>query len=157
MLRRDARSPDRATLRVSAGRGRAFRRVVANRGCFGRGGYDPERDATPIHDRRALDAPFAPVHRAPAGLLTSARGLGDAAVYRQVAQQQADESIVGFKHHLSEVVHNPLLDPLVAPTAQSSSRTPLVGYPPVSAAEHQDLDELLEGNHVGDAGTVTTK
>src|SRR5215216_7070533 len=131
MLRRDARSPDRATLRVSAGRGRAFRRVVANRGCFGRGGYGPERDATPIHDRRALDAPFAPVHRAPAGLLAPTRGLGDAAVYCQVAEQQADETVVGFKHHLSEVVHHPLLDPLVAPTAaQRGSRTPLLGYPP---------------------------
>jgi len=56
-------------------------RIVA----VGRGAFDPQRDATPVHDRRALDALFAPVHWAPAGLLTSTRGLGDAAVYRQVA------------------------------------------------------------------------
>src|SRR5215217_8629527 len=55
------------------------------------------------------------------------------------------------------MVHDPLLDPLVAPTAQSGGRALLVGYPPVSAAEHQNLDELLEDHLVGDAVTVTAE
>jgi hypothetical protein len=46
-----------------------------------RGGYDPEGNATSVHDRRALDASFSPLHWAFACLLATARSLGDAAVH----------------------------------------------------------------------------
>jgi hypothetical protein len=114
---------------------------------------------TGVHDHRALvDAPFSPVHRAFAGFLAPARSLGDASVHGQIAEQQADETVViSFEHHTSKGVHYPLFDPLVSPTAQRGSRTPLLGDPPVSAAEHQDLYELLEDHPVGDTGTMAAE
>ena len=33
----------------------------------------------------------------------------------------------------------------------------MVGDPPVAAAEHQDLDELVEDEPVGDAGAMTAE
>jgi len=69
----------------------------------------------------------------------------DAAVHRHVREVQADNPVVGFKRHLSQLVHRPQLGPLVASVPQRGGRARPVGDPLVGAAEHQDLlHQLLE-------------
>src|SRR5215208_5666608 len=63
-----------------------------------------ERDAPPVHDRGALETSFAPVHRAPTRFLPSARGLGDAAVHRQIGQLRADETVIGIEGDVPEAL-----------------------------------------------------
>jgi hypothetical protein len=48
-------------------------------------------------------------------------------------------------------------DPLVTAAAQGGRRAAVVGDPAVAAAEHQDLDELVEDDPVGDAGPVAAE
>src|SRR5215207_10914001 len=129
------------------------RRVVM----IGRGDYGPKWDASRVHHRRAFDAPFCPIHRASSRFLAAARGLGEAAVHRQVGQLEADETIVSFEGDLPEPLHQTILDPLVAPTTQRALRARLVGDPPVGASEHQNLNQLPEDHPVGDAGAVTAE
>jgi hypothetical protein len=86
----------------------------------------------------AFDTLLSPIHRAFPGLLAAARSLGDATVYGYVSQLEADGSVVGCQRHLSQSVHHPKVDPLVAPAGGAAScvRTRLVGDPVVGAAEH---------------------
>ena len=70
---------------------------------------------------------------------------------------EADDSVIGFARHLLQSVHHPRLDPLVASAPERGSRALLVGDPPVSAAEHQHLDELLKDHVIGDAGAMAAE
>jgi hypothetical protein len=90
-------------------------------------------------------------------LLAATRGSSDAAIDGHVAQLKPDEAIVNSEYHLSEGVHRSGFDPLVAPTPERGSRILLVGYPPVGAAEHQHLDQLLEDHPIWYPTTVTAK
>jgi len=56
------------------------------------------------------------MHRTPSRLLSSTRGLGDAAVHRNLRELQPDEAVVGFQADVPEVLHHSELDPLVAPS-----------------------------------------
>jgi hypothetical protein len=65
--------------------------------------------------------------------------------------------VVGFERHLPQLLHRSGADPLVAPTTQSGRRTRTVGDSFISAAENQDLDELVENQPVGHSVTVAAK
>src|SRR5215218_7671180 len=116
------------------------RRVVA----VGGGGNGPQRDALGVHRHRALWATFSAVHRASPGLLTHARGLGHAAVHRDLRELQADEAVVCLQADPPEPLHHSELDPLVAPAPKGALRAGRIGDPLVGAAEDQNLDQLLE-------------
>ena len=58
---------------------------------------------------------------------------------------------------LPEILHQPEFDPLITPATQRALRARLVGDPFVSAAEHQDLDQLPEDHLLGDARAVTSE
>src|SRR5215211_51267 len=123
----------------------------------GRSRDHSQRDALRVDHHRAFDAPLCPVHRAPASLLAPARGLGDATIDGHLGRIEADDSIVGFTRHLLQIVHDPRFYPLVTPATQRGGRARLVGYPPVSAAEYQHLNELLEDHSIGYAGAMTAE
>src|SRR5215211_3841798 len=123
----------------------------------GRSRDHSQRDALRVDHHRAFDAPLCPVHRAPASLLAPARGLGDATIDGHLGRIEADDSIVGFTRHLLQIVHHPRFYPLVTPATQRGGRARLVGYPPVSAAEYQHLNELLEDHSIGYAGAMTAE
>jgi hypothetical protein len=100
---------------------------------------------------------LAAVDRAgPAGL-AAAGCLGDAAVHRQVVQFQPEQPIVGVNYRTSEPVDNADDDPLVTAAAQRGRRAGVIGDPAVVAAEHQDLDELVEDDPIGDAAAVAAE
>src|SRR5215218_3312676 len=113
--------------------------------------------AVRVHHRRAFDAPFAAIHRACARLRPSAWSLRYAPVDRHVEKLQADEAVVCSQGDLLQSVHQTGLHPLVTPAPYSGSRTRLVGYAPVGAAEDEDLYELLEDHPIGDAGSVAAE
>src|SRR5215210_2343531 len=123
----------------------------------GRSRDHSQGDALRIDCHRAFDALLSPVYRAPASLLTPARSFGDATIDGHLSRIEADDSVIGFARHLLQSVHHPRFYPLVAPPSQCGGRALLVGDPPVSAAEHQDLDELLEDDPVGDARAMTAQ
>src|SRR3954463_16632826 len=56
-----------------------------------------QRNAAPLGQLRALHAALAPVDRAASGALAAARGLGGAAVHREVGQIQADHLVVASR------------------------------------------------------------
>jgi hypothetical protein len=74
-----------------------------------------------------------------------------------VVQFQAEQPVVGAKHRQPEPVGKAQGDPLVAAAAQGGRRAGLVGDAAVAAAEHQDLDELVEDDPVGDARVVAAQ
>ena len=74
------------------GQGRLQQRRVM---IVGPGGDQVQRDPVPVAGHGPFGALFAPVNRAAAGHLTSARGLGDRPVHRQVVEVQADHPVVG--------------------------------------------------------------
>src|SRR5215208_3755792 len=77
----------------------------------------------------ALGALLAPIHRAFAGLLSPARGFGDALVHRHLLKLKTDESVVGRERYLPERLHHPKFDPLVASVPNRGGRTPFLGDP----------------------------
>src|SRR5215207_10773377 len=129
------------------------RRVVM----VGRGDYGSQRDAFCLHHCRAFETSFSSIHRASSRFLSTARSFGYASVHCQIGQLQPDQTIVSFEGDLSELLHQPESYPLVAPATQSALRARLIGDPPVGAAEHQDLDQLLEDQPVGDAWLVAAE
>jgi hypothetical protein len=74
-----------------------------------------------------------------------------------VLQLQAVHPVVGGQCQAVELVGHPGGDPLVAAAAQGGRRAGAIGDAAVAAAEHQDLDELVEDDAVGDAGAVAAE
>ena len=65
--------------------------------------------------------------------------------------------IIGLQADLPQPIHKPFLYSLLAPTTQRALRARLVGDPLVGAIEHQDLDQLLEDDSVGDTRAVAAQ
>jgi hypothetical protein len=122
-------------------------------GCGDRG----QRDAGGVGGQGALQALFAAVHRAAPGHLAAAGGFGDAAVDGQVVQLQAEDAVVGGQHQQVQPLAQAERDPLVAAAPQGGGRAGGVFDAAVAAAEDQDLDELVEDDAVGDAGSVAAQ
>jgi hypothetical protein len=74
-----------------------------------------------------------------------------------VRQFQAEQLVRGGQHLQAESFGDPGGDPFVAAAAQGGGRAALVGDAAVAAADHQDLDELVEHDPVGDAGAVAAE
>ena len=74
-----------------------------------------------------------------------------------IGQFEADDPIVGGESDPFQSVHQTHLDPFVAPAPEGGGRTLLVGYPPVGAAEDQDLNQLLEDHPLGYARTMAAE
>ena len=91
------------------------------------------------------------------GGVPAAGGLGDAAVHGQVAEFEADHAVVGVQHQHLQGGEDAQVDPLVAAVADGGRRAGLVGDLAVAAAEHQDLDELVEHDPVGHPPTVAAQ
>ncbi len=64
--------------------------------------------------------------------------------------------VLGIEGALPEALHYPELDPPISLAAQGALRAEPIGDPLVGAAEHEDLDQLLEDDPVRDAGFVAT-
>src|SRR5215217_1072218 len=112
-LGRGGRSPPREAPQVPLPPHPGWGPKAASRGGW-RGTYGAQRDALCVHRYRAFDALFAPVHGASSGLLSSARSLGDTAVYGYVRKLQADDPIVDLLNDALECVHRPGFYPLIA-------------------------------------------
>jgi hypothetical protein len=123
----------------------------------GRRGDRAQRDAARVGNDRAFQALLATVDRARSGDLAAAGRLGDAPVHRQVVKFQTEQPVVGAKHGTPKPFGHPEGDPLVAAAAQGGRRAGLVGDATVAAAKHQDLDELVEDDPVGDARAVAAQ
>jgi hypothetical protein len=123
----------------------------------GRGRQGGQRDAARLDGDRTLQPLVAAVHRAGPGGLTAAGRLGDAAIHRQVRQLQAEQLVIGGQHEQAQLLGDPGGDPFIAAAAQGGGRAGVVGDAAVPAAEHQDLDELVEHQPVGDAGPVAAE
>jgi hypothetical protein len=123
----------------------------------GRGGRGAHGDARGVYRHRTLDALFPSIHWVPSRLLPTARSLGEAPIHRHLRKLQADETVVGLKGDLPEPLHQPELYPLVAPATQGALRAGCVGDPLVGAPEHQDLDQFLKDNSVGDTPPVAAQ
>jgi hypothetical protein len=74
-----------------------------------------------------------------------------------VRQLQAEQLVIGGQHEQAQLLGDPGGDPFVAAAAQGGGRAGVVGDAAIPAAEHQDLDELVEHNPVGDAGAVAAE
>jgi hypothetical protein len=109
-------------------------------------------DAARVGDDRAFQALLATVDRARPGELTAAGRFGDAAVHRQLLQLQAEQPLVGAEHRQAKPFGKPERDPFVAAAAQGRRGAGVVGDAAVAAAEHQDLDELVEHQPSGMRG-----
>jgi len=74
-----------------------------------------------------------------------------------VLQRQAEQPVIGGQHQQAYLLGQAEGDPLVAAAAQGGRRAGGVRDAPVAAAEHQDLDELVEHDAVGDALAVAAE
>ena len=120
--------------------------VVAS---VGAGGDRAQRDAAGLHAHRALGGLLAAVDRAGAGNLATAGRLGGAAVHDQVLQLQAELAVVGAQGSRCSWSMTPTRSTRRdggAACAPSRWR----GDALVGAAEHQDLQELVEDDSVRD-------
>jgi len=70
---------------------------------------------------------------------------------------QAEHTVVGGQGELVHLVHDAGGDPLVTAAAERTRRAGMVGDALVGAAEHHDLEQLVEDEPVGDAGTVAAQ
>jgi hypothetical protein len=100
---------------------------------------------------------LAAVDRAESGDLATAGRFGDAAIHAQVLHLQAEQSVVGGQHGQAQLLGDSGGDPFVAAAAQRGRRAAVVGDAAVAAAEHQDLNELVEDDPVRDARTVAAE
>jgi hypothetical protein len=94
---------------------------------------------------------------AAAGDLAAARCLGDAAVDGQMLGLQAEQPLVGAQHGQAQLLGHPEGDPLVTAAPQGGGGAGVVGDAAIPAAKHQDLDELVEDDPVGDAPAVAAE
>jgi hypothetical protein len=74
-----------------------------------------------------------------------------------VVKLQAEQPVVGAKHRAPKPVGKAQGDPLVTAAAQGGRRAGGVGDPAVAAAEHQDLDELVEHDPVSHARAMAAE
>jgi hypothetical protein len=74
-----------------------------------------------------------------------------------VVQTQAEQLVVGGQHGQAQLLGHPGADPLIPAAAQGGGRAAVVGDAAVAAAEHQELDELVEDDAVGDAGPMAAE
>jgi hypothetical protein len=74
-----------------------------------------------------------------------------------VLQLQAEQLVVGGQHGQAQLLGHAGADPLIAAAAQGGGRTGGVGDAAIPAAEHQDLDEVVEHDPVGDAGAMAAE
>jgi hypothetical protein len=123
----------------------------------GWGRHRRQRDPTRPDGDRALQPPACDAPPGCARQSGAAGRLGDAAVYRQVLQVQAEHAAIGGQHHQAYLLGQAEGDPLVAAAAQGGGRADGVGDPAVATAEHRDLDELVEHDPVGNAGPVAAE
>jgi hypothetical protein len=65
---------------------------------------------------------------------------------------QAEQPVVGGQYGQARLLGDPRGDPFVAAAAQRGRRAAVVGDAAVAAAEHQDLNELVEDDPVGMRG-----
>jgi hypothetical protein len=72
-------------------------------------------------------------------------------------QLQAEQLVIGGQHEQAQLLGDPGADPFIAAAAQGGGRAGAVSDPAVAAAEHQDLDELVEDDPVRDAGPVAAQ
>jgi hypothetical protein len=60
-------------------------------------------------------------------------------------------TVISAEHQQAQLLGHPGGDPLISAATQGSRRAGGVGDPAVTAAEYQDLDELVEDDAVRDA------
>jgi hypothetical protein len=111
----------------------------------------PEAPPTGSHARRwppSVQPLLATIHRAGPGNLAAAGRLGDAAVDGQLLQVQAEQPVIGGQHRQTQLFGHAGADPLIPAAAQGTRRAGGIGDPAITAAEHQDLDELVENDAV---------
>jgi hypothetical protein len=124
---------------------------------LGRGRQGSQRHAARLDGHRALEALLAPVHWAGAGGLAAAGALVLHPSTARWVQLQAEHPVIRHQHRQVEPLAYPGADPLIPGAAQGSCRAAGIGDPAVATAEHQDLDELVEDDAVGDAGPVAAQ
>jgi hypothetical protein len=74
-----------------------------------------------------------------------------------VGKLKAEEAVVGGQHRQAHPFGKAEGDPLVAAATQRGGRAGVIGDAAVAAAKHQDLDELVKDDPVGDAGAVAAQ
>jgi hypothetical protein len=74
-----------------------------------------------------------------------------------VVQAQAEQLVVGGQHGQAQLLGDAGADPLIPSPAQGGRRAAVVGDAAIPAAEHQDLDELVEHQPVSDARAVAAQ
>src|SRR4051812_16253884 len=92
---------------------------------------------------------------AASGHLTSAWGLGDRAVYRQVVQVQADHLVIGGQRGPQHRLADPGGGPVIESAADGAVRAAWCGDAFVAAAMHQRGDDVVEHDPVGHPSAVT--
>lgn len=114
-------------------------------------------DAVAVHHAGAFQALLAPVNRRAPRDLTTARGLGDAAVDGDLVQDQPHDPVVSLKRELPQPRKDTQPDPLIAAGADRGGRTRGVGNRLVGTAEPQQLQQLVEDDPVTDTPPVTAQ
>jgi hypothetical protein len=74
-----------------------------------------------------------------------------------VLQLETVHAVIGGQHRQAELLGHPGAEPLIPAATQGSRRTGVIGNAAIAAAEHQDLDELVEHQPVSDAGPVAAQ
>jgi hypothetical protein len=110
-----------------------------------------------VNHNRALGSLLGSIHRARSSHLAAARRLGDAAVDDHVPELQTDELVVALPGDTLQLVHHPATDPFISAPAQCGGRAGRIGDAPVGAAEHRDLDQLVEDQTVRDPTSVAAE
>jgi hypothetical protein len=73
------------------------------------------------------------------------------------SSSQPEQPVVSGQHRTARLLGHPGADPLIAAAAQGGRRAAGIGDAAVAAAEHQDLDELVEDDMVGMRGPVAAQ
>lgn len=83
-------------------------------------------------------------------------GADQTTVDHHVVQAEADDAVIGLEAPSSSRVKNPGGDPLVTSGTERGGRAGRVGDRGIRAAEHEDLDELVEHDPIRNPGPMTT-
>lgn len=134
-------------------RGTQKHRVVP----VGRRLHTTQWDPVTIGQQGTLGAQFPSIYRGFARFFTTARSLDQAAIDAHLLKVKPDDAVIGFQAQLLELVEDARLDPFVSSATDAGGRTRRVGDALIGGTQHQDLDELVEDDPVGNAWTVTTQ